>query len=280
MIPGPKTLPLDADVIAPDGCEVRILAQTPRGSMAHFTLGPQKVSRAVAHRTVEEVWFFLSGRGRMWRRLGEREEIAEVAPGVSLSIPLSIAAGLAGLFLTGQTINLMTLGGLALAIGLLVDNATVTIENIHRNQSLGKPLTIAILDGSNEVIQPLTVATLAICIVFFPVLLLVIWELSARVGWLSSRVLPEPASIFLSGWQLLKSGELHHHVLVSLQRALTGLAIGGGLGLVLGLVTGTFKRAETLLDEQCRGRLDDSSLAGRGVGAAAAVVVTTARTLP
>src|SRR3954466_1314533 len=92
---------------------------------------------------------------------------------VSLSIPLSIAAGVAGLFLTGQTINLMTLGGLALAIGLLVDNATVTIENIHRNQTLGKPLTIAILDGSNEVIQPLTVATLAICIVFFPVVLLV-----------------------------------------------------------------------------------------------------------
>ncbi len=91
---------------------------------------------------------------------------------VSLSIPLSIAAGVAGLFLTGQTINLMTLGGLALAIGLLVDNATVTIENIHRNQSLGKPLTVAILDGSSEVIQPLTVATLAICIVFFPVLLL------------------------------------------------------------------------------------------------------------
>src|SRR5262245_16308071 len=91
---------------------------------------------------------------------------------VSLSIPLSIAAGMAGLFLAGQTINLMTLGGLALAIGLLVDNATVTIENIHRNQTLGKPLTVAILDGSAEVIQPLTVATLAICIVFFPVLLL------------------------------------------------------------------------------------------------------------
>ena len=77
-----------------------------------------------------------------------------------------------GLFLTGNTINLMTLGGLALAIGLLVDNATVTIENIHRNQSLGKPLTVAIIDGAAEVIQPLTVATLAICIVFFPVVLL------------------------------------------------------------------------------------------------------------
>jgi multidrug efflux pump subunit AcrB len=91
---------------------------------------------------------------------------------VSTSIPLSIFAGIMGLFLTGNTINLMTLGGLALAIGLLVDNATVTIENIHRNQSLGKSLTVAILDGTNEVIQPLTVATLAICIVFFPVVLL------------------------------------------------------------------------------------------------------------
>ena len=91
---------------------------------------------------------------------------------VALSIPLSIFAGIAGLYMLGQSINLMTLGGLALAIGMLVDNATVVIENIHRNQSLGKPLTIAILEGSAEVIQPLTVATLAICIVFFPVLLL------------------------------------------------------------------------------------------------------------
>jgi multidrug efflux pump subunit AcrB len=91
---------------------------------------------------------------------------------VLISIPLSIAAAIAGLFFAGQSINLMTLGGLALAIGLLVDNATVTIENIHRNQTLGKNPTIAILDGSAEVIQPLTVATLAICITFFPVVLL------------------------------------------------------------------------------------------------------------
>jgi multidrug efflux pump subunit AcrB len=91
---------------------------------------------------------------------------------VAVSIPLSIFAGIAGLLLTGQSINLMTLGGLALAIGLLVDNATVAIENIHRNQSLGKPITVAILDGSSEVVQPLTVATLAMCIVFFPVVLL------------------------------------------------------------------------------------------------------------
>ncbi|MEA2744885.1 MAG: hypothetical protein QOG25_3256, partial [Acetobacteraceae bacterium] len=91
---------------------------------------------------------------------------------VSASIPLSVFAGIIGLFLTGNSINLMTLGGLALAIGLLVDNATVVIENIHRNLMLGKRLTVAILDGSAEVIQPLTVATLAICIVFFPVVML------------------------------------------------------------------------------------------------------------
>jgi multidrug efflux pump subunit AcrB len=91
---------------------------------------------------------------------------------VSTTIPLSVFAGIVGLFLTGNSINLMTLGGLALAIGLLVDNATVVIENIHRNLTIGKKLTVAILDGSAEVIQPLTVATLAICIVFFPVVML------------------------------------------------------------------------------------------------------------
>jgi multidrug efflux pump subunit AcrB len=91
---------------------------------------------------------------------------------VSATIPLAVFAGIIGLFLTGNTINLMTLGGLALAIGLLVDNATVVIENIHRNLTLGKKITVAILDGAGEVIQPLTVATLAICIVFFPVVML------------------------------------------------------------------------------------------------------------
>jgi mannose-6-phosphate isomerase-like protein (cupin superfamily) len=83
-----RMLAVQADVIAPDGCEVRILASTPRGSMAHFILAPGQVARAVAHRTVEEVWFFLSGRGRMWQRQGEAEEIVEAVPGVSLSIPL------------------------------------------------------------------------------------------------------------------------------------------------------------------------------------------------
>lgn len=82
-----KMLGAAADMIAPDGCEVRILAISPRGSMAHFTLQPGQVSRAVCHRTVEELWYFLTGRGRMWRRLGERSEVVDVAPGISIAIP-------------------------------------------------------------------------------------------------------------------------------------------------------------------------------------------------
>ena len=88
---------------------------------------------------------------------------------VITSIPCSMFAGIICLYLTGNTINLMTLGGLALATGILVDDATVAVENIHRNRALGKPLTVAILDGSHEVALPRTMATLAICIVFFPV---------------------------------------------------------------------------------------------------------------
>ena len=73
----------------------------------------------------------------------------------------------------GETLNIMTLGGLALSIGILVDNATVTIENIHRQIETGKSLHHAILDGSYQVAVPAFVSTLAICIVFLPVALLV-----------------------------------------------------------------------------------------------------------
>ena len=91
---------------------------------------------------------------------------------VGTSIPLAILVGLVGLFLGGQTLNLMTLGGLALAIGMLVDDATVEVENIHRNRHLGKPLTVAILDGARQIAVPALAATLTICVVFFPVVLL------------------------------------------------------------------------------------------------------------
>ena len=91
---------------------------------------------------------------------------------VATSIPLAILVGLVGMFLLGQTLNLMTMGGLALAIGMLVDDATVEVENIHRNRHLGKPLTVAILDGAQQIAVPALAATLTICIVFFPVVLL------------------------------------------------------------------------------------------------------------
>ncbi len=91
---------------------------------------------------------------------------------VCISIPLSILTSLIVLSITGQTINIMTLGGLALAVGILVDDATVEIENTHRNMGMKKPLVKAVLDGAQQVAVPAFVATLSICIVFVPVLLL------------------------------------------------------------------------------------------------------------
>lgn len=83
-----KRLPAVRDVVAPDGSDVRVLLSLRGGSMAHFALAPGQTSRAVTHRTVEEIWFFLSGRGEMWRQQGEHEEIVSVEPGVCLTIPL------------------------------------------------------------------------------------------------------------------------------------------------------------------------------------------------
>jgi multidrug efflux pump subunit AcrB len=91
---------------------------------------------------------------------------------VCISIPLSILTSLSLLSLLGQTINVMTLGGLALAVGILVDDATVEIENTHRNIAMRKPLIRAVLDGASQIAVPTFVATIAICIVFVPVLLL------------------------------------------------------------------------------------------------------------
>jgi multidrug efflux pump subunit AcrB len=91
---------------------------------------------------------------------------------VCISIPLSILTSLSVLSLLGQTINVMTLGGLALAVGILVDDATVEIENTHRNLAMRKPLIRAVLDGASQIAVPTFVATLSICIVFVPVLLL------------------------------------------------------------------------------------------------------------
>src|SRR6204780_2305261 len=91
---------------------------------------------------------------------------------ITISIPLAILASIATLSLLGETINVMTLSGLALAVGILVDDATVEIENTHRNLAMRKPLLRAVLDGAGQIAVPTFVATLSICIVFVPVLLL------------------------------------------------------------------------------------------------------------
>jgi mannose-6-phosphate isomerase-like protein (cupin superfamily) len=84
------TLPLPAQptIVAPDGSDVRVLLQLGGGSMAHFELAAGRVSAAIKHRTVEEIWYILSGVGTMWRKLDEHEEIVTLTPGICLTIPL------------------------------------------------------------------------------------------------------------------------------------------------------------------------------------------------
>src|SRR5262249_11991845 len=91
---------------------------------------------------------------------------------IAVSIPLSILTSVITLSLLGETINIMTLGGLALAIGILVDDATVEVENVNRNLDMGKPVIQAILDGAQQIAVPAFVSTLCICIVFLPMFFL------------------------------------------------------------------------------------------------------------
>jgi multidrug efflux pump subunit AcrB len=91
---------------------------------------------------------------------------------IAISIPLAVLCSVAVLSALGETINLMTLGGMALAVGILVDDATVEIENVHRQMASGKPLVRAILDGAEEIALPALVSTLCICIVFVPMFFL------------------------------------------------------------------------------------------------------------
>jgi multidrug efflux pump subunit AcrB len=136
---------------------------------------------------------------------------------VATSIPAAIFVALVGLKLTGNSINIMTLGGLSLAIGMLVDDATVEVENIHRNRALGLPLTRAILTGAQQIALPAIMATLAICIVFFPVVLLtgparylfVPMALSVVFSMLASYVLSRTLVPLLS--RMLFSHEDHAH---------------------------------------------------------------------
>src|SRR5947209_5850045 len=91
---------------------------------------------------------------------------------VAISIPLSILTSIIVLWGLGYSLNTMTLGGMALAVGILVDDATVELENVHRNFGMNKPIRRAILDGAAQIAVPAFVSTLAICIVFVPVVFL------------------------------------------------------------------------------------------------------------
>ena len=83
-----RRLSHERDLVATDGSEVRILPALSGGALAHFTLAPGQTSTAIVHRTVEEIWFFLSGRGEMWRKQEGREEVVPVEAGVCVTIPL------------------------------------------------------------------------------------------------------------------------------------------------------------------------------------------------
>ena len=86
-----KSLPVEPDAVAPDGSDVRILLRLSGGSMAHFELSPGHASTAVTHKTVEEIWYFLSGRGELWRKADDHEEVVSVGAGVCITIPLGTA---------------------------------------------------------------------------------------------------------------------------------------------------------------------------------------------
>ena len=116
---------------------------------------------------------------------------------ITISIPLAILFSVTLLSLIGQTINVMTLGGLALAVGILVDDATVTIENINYHLEQGKPIRDAIMDGSKQIVVPATVSLLCICVVFVPM-----FALSGVAGFLF-RPLAEAVIFAMMGSYLL-----------------------------------------------------------------------------
>ncbi|WP_433293590.1 cupin domain-containing protein [Actinoplanes sp. CA-030573] len=86
-----KQLAAPVDAVAPDGSQVRILVGLEAGGLAHFSLGPGATSVPVRHRTVSEIWYFVSGAGQMWRRQGDQEAVDDVRAGTSVTIPVGTA---------------------------------------------------------------------------------------------------------------------------------------------------------------------------------------------
>ena len=149
---------------------------------------------------------------------------------VCISIPLSILTSLMILSVLGQTINVMTLGGLALAVGILVDDATVEIENTHRNMAMRKPLVRAVLDGAQQIAAPAFVSTLAICIVFVPVLLLTGAAKYLFTPLAMAVVFAMMASYFLS--RTLIPTMVHYMLRSEVKLYVRGEHAEGGTGLI------------------------------------------------
>jgi multidrug efflux pump subunit AcrB len=190
---------------------------------------------------------------------------------VLVSIPLSLLVSIIVLGLLGQTLNLMTLGGLALAVGILVDDATVEVENFQRQRGLRKPLVQAILDGAQEIAAPAFVSTLCICIVFVPVAFI--------AGAASSLFVPLAMAVVFA---MLTSYFLSRTLVPTMEQYLLGKEQPGGTG------RGPIGRAHALIErsfERLRevyGRALSRLLARRRVfvGAFAAVCIASLGLVP
>jgi multidrug efflux pump subunit AcrB len=164
VVDGIKKMIRRAEQVSPEGVKIRLLDDA--STFVKDAISDVVHEMATAGALVGLIVLLLLGS---WRATAI----------VWTSIPLSILTALIGLHLLGETINIMTLGGLALAVGILVDDATVMIENIDRHLEMGKPLETAIIDAANQIVIPTLVATLAIAIVWFP-----LFKLGGVAGYL------------------------------------------------------------------------------------------------
>src|SRR5437763_7968112 len=163
---------------------------------------------------------------------------------VCISIPLSILVSLIIMSMFGETINVMTLGGLALAVGILVDDATVEIENTHRNMAMRKPLVRAVLDGAQQIAAPAFVSTLSICIVFVPVLLLTGAARYLFTPLAMAVVFAMMASYFLS--RTLIPTMVHYMLRSEVKLYARGEHAEGGTGLIWAAHHRFHRRFETM----------------------------------
>ncbi len=125
---------------------------------------------------------------------------------------------------------------------------SLSAASVHPDQPWAGPAAAATPFPWHKVVSGLKAVWQRLLPWLVPLVLIVLWQIASSLGWLSTRVLPAPLDVVTAFWTLAASGELWVHVRVSAARALTGLAVGGGLGLLLGLLTGSSRIAETLLD--------------------------------